>query len=179
MSTKVLSEKTVLTADFFKINEVNLELKDGSKRTYLQGRRDPSISVIPMDKNGDIYLIKEYRYMYKKYLLQTVGGMVEHGLSALDTAKKELQEEAGITATDWLELGKYQAASSILTWETRLFLAKGLSMVKRDLEEAEEISVVKLPLQEAIEKVLTGEINTAAAVTNILWVDKLRQSGKI
>ncbi len=179
MSTKVLSQKTVLKADFFQINEVNLQLKDGSKRTYLDGRRDPSVCVLPMDENGDIYLIKQYRYMYEKYLLQTIGGMVEHKLSPLESAKKELAEEAGMQAKEWLEIGRYNAATSILTWEVIMFFAKGLNMVEKNLEADEDITLVKMSLTGALEKVFSGEITTVPSITLILWVDKLRQLGKI
>jgi hypothetical protein len=60
-----------------------------------------------------------------------------------------------------------------------IFLAKGLEFEVANLEEDEEISVVKMPLTQAVEKVMLGEINHAASMLGILMLDKLRMQKKL
>ncbi len=177
--TKVLSRKSIFRSRFFTVNEDEVELPTGSRRVYHNVIRDPAVSVFPLDDDYNIYLIDQYRYLHGKRLLEAVAGMVDENEATLDTAKRELKEEAGITAEEWIPLGVQVAAGSISTWNQPLFVAKKLNLGKQQLEESEDIKVVKISLDEAVQKVLHGEIETSASVTGILMIDKMRQEGKI
>lgn len=177
--TKVLKRQEILSAKFFKVFEDEIELPTGSKRVHRNAIRDEAVSVFPLDDDYNLYLIDQYRYLHEKRLIEAVAGMVEDNLSPLETAKKELKEEAGIIAEKWDELGSVIAAGSIITWEQPMFLARNLTMTIQELEESEDIKKVKMSLDEAVEMVMNGRIKTAASTIGIMLLDKMRQQGKI
>lgn len=176
---KLLSQKPILTADFFTVFEDHIQLPSGEERVYRSAKREPSVAVFPVDNEGNIYLIDQDRYLLQRRVLEGIGGMIENGLSPLETAKKELKEEAGIEAGEWKDLGSKKAASSILTWDNVFFVAQDLNLGDQELEDSEDIKVVKIPLTEAVAKVMSGEIISSTTIIGILMVDKLRQEGKL
>ena len=117
--------------------------------------------------------------MLKKTVLGAVAGYVKKGETAMAAARRELKEEAGIEAEQLEEIDRIQLAGSVFKSPLNLFLAKGLEVGKNNLDETEEISVVKMPLNAAVEKVMSGEISHAASMIGILMLDKLRREKKI
>ncbi len=177
--TKLLSRKSIFQAKFFTVSEDELTLPTGSKRTYHNVKRDANVSVFPIDEDYTIYLIDQYRYLHQGRLIEAVAGMIEGEYTPLETAKKELKEEVGMKAETWTELATIKAAGSIITWDQILFLAKGLNFGEQELEESENIKLIKMSLDEAVGKVMQGEINTGSTVVGILMIDRLRQEGKL
>lgn len=177
--TKILSRKTLIDTGFIKLYEDHVELKNKAKRTYNSGERVPAVTVFAIDESHNLYLIKEYRYLHKKILIEAVAGAIEKDESMSDAAKRELLEETGISANKIKKIGKTIAAGSFMTWDQHIYLATDLSFGKQNLEESEEIEVYKIPINDAVGKVVKGEINTATTAFGILLIDKLIKSGKI
>ena len=177
--TKLISKKPIFDSGYFTVYEDEVEIKTGEKRKYYSAIRIPAVSVFPLGDNGEIYLIKEYRYLHEGYILEAVAGTMDKGEAPLQTAKRELLEEAGIKASKWHDLGKSIAAGSFITWTQHLFVARSLSFTKQMLEESEDISVVKMKFEDALEKVISGEINNSSTSFGILLIDHLIKRGKI
>ncbi len=178
--TKILSEKETFKAEnAFTVKKLQLELPNGKKIVHYIAQRVPAISVFPLTEKYELYLISEYRYLLKKTVLEAVAGRVDKGENFLSAAKRELKEEAGITASICEELTRIELSSSFFRATQRLFLAKDLEISGQELEEDETIEVVKIPLEEAVKKVMSGEIETAATIIGILMLDKLRREKKL
>lgn len=177
--TKVLSKKSILQAKWFDVYEVELELPNGVKRTHRDVIRKPSVSIFPLDDEYNLYLIDQFRYLIHGRILESVAGMLDEGEEPLEAAKRELKEETGIEAREWMSLGTQYSGASICTWEKTIYVAKKLTMGQAKLEATEDIKLVKIPLDEAIEKVLHGEFKTETSAYAILKIDKMRQQGKI
>src|SRR3989344_4076112 len=171
---KIVSQKTILKDKLFDVVKIDFEDEQGKKKTHNIVEKSPVVCVLPLTNYYDIYLISQYRYMLKKTVLEAVAGYVEEGETALAAAKRELEEEAGITAHQLEEIARVEVAASVVKGKVHLFLAKGLEVVKSNPEDDEEISVVKMPLKTAVEKVMSGEINHSASMIGILLLDKLR-----
>ena len=176
---KVVSQKTILRAKLFNVKQIEFETKNKKKKIHYQAERVPIVSVFPLTDSYEIYLVSEYRYMLEKTVIQAVAGHVEKDETTIAAAKRELREEAGMTSHNLEEIARIEMSGSVFKSKTHLFLAKGLEMVDNDLDDDEDISVIKMPLDEAVQKVMTGEINHATSMIGILLLDKLRAQKKL
>ena len=176
---KLVSQKTILRAKLFDVKKIDFETKTGKKKIHHIAERTPIALVFPLTDSYEIYLISEYRYMLNKTVLQAVAGHVERKETAIAAAKRELKEETGITAHQLEEIARIEMSGSVFRSKASLFLAKGLEMGDNKLDEDEEISLVKIPLDKAVEKVMAGEINHSASMVGILLLDKLRREKKL
>ena len=176
---KIISQKTILRAKLFDVKQIEFENKNGKKKIHHQAERVPIVSIFPLTDSYEIYLLSQYRYMLKKTVIEAVAGHVEKKETIIAAAKRELKEEAGITAMQLEEIARIEMAGSVFKSTTNLFLAKGLEIGDNKPDDDEEIAVVKMSLSEAVEKVMTGEINHATSMLGILILDKLRAQGKL
>lgn len=176
---KIVSQKPVFKAELFDVKEIEFLTKSGEKKVHHQVERNPIVSVFPLTDSYEIYLISQYRYMLKTIVLEAVAGNIEKKETTLEAAKRELKEETGIIAGQWEEIARAQIGASVLKAKIHLFLAKELEMGQAELQDGEEITLVKMSLNQAVKKVMTGEINHAASMVGILMLDQLRSQKKL
>src|SRR5688572_26326138 len=150
------SEK-VFENDFFEVIEDRVIQPDGKDGKYATIKFKSGASVLPLDDEGFIYLTKQFRYAIERFDLECASGSIS-GEKPLEAAKRETLEELGIKAEKWTQFGKLEANTSITKSNAFLFLAEELSFYEPQREKTEEIETVKMKLDEAVEKVLSGEI---------------------
>ncbi len=175
----VVGQKTIFKAELFEVKEIEIELSNGSKKIHHIAERRPTVSVFPITDLYDIYLVSQYRYLFRKVTLESMAGFINTNESPLQAAKRELEEETGLVASHWEELQRVELAASVFKASIYIFLAKDLEQRKQRPDESEDITVVKLPLSLAVEKVISGEINHASSIIGILLLDRLRKLKKI
>jgi ADP-ribose pyrophosphatase len=176
---KIVSQKPVFKAELFDVKEIVFEDHIGKKKVHHEAERAPVVSVFPLTGKYEIYLVSQYRQMLRKTVLEAVAGYVKKGETAISAARRELKEETGIEAEQLEEMARVQLAGSVFKSKVSLFLAKGLIVGKNNLDDFEEISLVKMPLAQAVEKVMMGEINHAASMIGILMLDRLRAQKRL
>ena len=127
-----------------------------------------AIGIIPLDENNNTWLVGQYRYVPDCYSWEIpMGGGPLH-IDPLQSAKRELREETGLTATSWKEIMKLHTSNSVTDECGLVYVAKGLTQGETEFEETEELLIHKLPLEEAVERVLSGEITDAVSVAGLL-----------
>lgn len=126
------------------------------------------VCILPIDKDGRLYLIDQFRYVLEGRNIEVVGGAVGKKGDFLETAKKELREEAGIVAKEFIDLGEIFPLTSVIKTSTKLFLAKDLDFVEADPEPTEQIKLLKFELKEAVKMVMDGEIKHGPSCALIL-----------
>lgn len=176
---KIISQKNILKSELLDVKQVNLETSNGRKKVHYEAERASVVSIFPLTDSYEIYLISQYRSMLKKTVLEAVAGYVKKNETTIAAARRELKEETGIEAMQLEELARIQMAGSVFKGMINLFLAKGLEIGDNNLDDDEDIEVVKMPLNTAVEKVMMGEINHSASMIGILMLDKLRMQKKL
>lgn len=165
--------------EFFEVIEDKVIKPDGSDGCYATIKMKPGVNVLPLDEEGNVYLTTQYRYALEHECVEVIAGGIEEGETPLDSAKKEAREELGILAEEWHEFGKLDVDTSIVNSPAHQFLARKLKFKEPEQEGSENIKAVKVPLREAVEKVLRGEITHAPSATLILKAHVfLQQSDK-
>ena len=94
-------------------------------------------------------------------------------IAPLESAKRELKEETGLIASDWQELMKLHTSNSVTDERGLVYVARNLRQGETEFEETEDLLIQKLPLEEAIERVLNGEITDAISVAGLLKLKHL------
>lgn len=176
---KLVSQKTVFKAKLFDVKEIIFKNKNGKEKIHHIAQRNTVVTIFPLTDQYEVYLISQYRYMLDKTVLEAISGFVEKKETTIAAAKRELKEETGMEAQQLEEIARIQMAGSVFKSKGYLFLAKGLEMGEANLDEDEEISIVKMSLTQAAEKVMMGEITHASSVIGILMLDKLRMQKKL
>jgi|SRR3989344_4767575 len=176
---KIASQKLVFKGELFDVKEINFVDKSGKKKIHHVVERDPIVSIFPLTDSYEIYLVSQYRYMLKRTTIEAVAGYVEKKETSLSAAKRELMEETGIEAMQWEEISRVEMAASVFKGKMHLFLAKELEIPVIPYENEEEITLVKIPLSDAVKKVMDGAINHSASMIGILMLDMLRIQKKL
>ena len=131
-----------------------------------------AVAIVPLDDERRVVLIHQYRHPLGRALWELPAGLLDvAGEEPVETARRELAEEVGIAATDWSVLLEVAASPGFSDESVRVFLARGLSGVTRpdgaDDEEA-DLEIHRVPLDEAVRRVLSGEIVNSSTAAGLL-----------
>jgi 8-oxo-dGTP pyrophosphatase MutT (NUDIX family) len=116
-------------------------------------------STLAVDDGDYAYLVEEYKYGIERLTIEAPSGGFDHGETPLETAQRELREEAGIEAGEWLPLGSIHPFTTAVKSPVFLFLARKLSMCPQNLDPGEVVQVVRMPFAELVDRVMSGEID--------------------
>lgn len=130
--------------------------------------KNTAIGVVPIDDEGNTWLVKQSRYTLNQYTWEIPEGGCPQGEEPLSAAKRELEEEVGLQANEWTQLMTMHLSNSVTDEFCVVFVARGLFAGKQELESTEDIEYKKLPLTEAIEMVKSGEITDSISVAALL-----------
>ncbi len=174
---KILSQKIVYKSRFFRVEkrEVEINGKVFSKDFVL---RDPIVLIIPLTPDGQIYMARQYREALKKISTELFAGHLEPGEELLTGAKRELQEESGLTAESWKHLGQFHISANMQA-TVDVFVAEDLTEGESKMDSDEDIEMIKIPFVQAIEKIVGGEIDASSHIAALLLFDKMRSKRKI
>lgn len=132
--------------------------------------KNTAIGVVPIDEEGNTWLVKQSRYSLNQYTWEIPEGGCPHGELPLNAAKRELEEEVGLQANHWQQLMTMHLSNSVTDEYCVVFVARDLFAGQQQLEATEDIEYKKLPLQDAIAMVLSGEITDGITVAALLRV---------
>lgn len=136
--------------------------------------KNKAIGIVPIDEEGFVYLVGQYRYPLGEYSWEIPEGGGPLDEDPLEAAKRELKEETGLTAQRWQRIGRIHTSNSVTDEEGFIFLAQGLQQGDAEPEETEELRVRRIPLQEAVGMVMRSEITDSISMCAILLVARIR-----
>ncbi len=150
---------------------------DGSEGVYYYVDMPGSCGVIPCFADGTVALVRERRYLLDVELWEFPIGGMKPGEDPLEVAKKELAEETGLQALEWTALGRfapYKGASNELC---HFFLARSLQGGSQRLEPSEQISVHRLPWQEARRRLVEQECGDGQSLAGLMLLERWLAKG--
>jgi 8-oxo-dGTP pyrophosphatase MutT (NUDIX family) len=168
---KVTGEKKVYDNNWIKVTEYDVINPSGGKGIYGKVHfKNYAIAVVPIDEEGNIYLVGQYRFTIDEYSWELPEGGCPAGTDPLDTAKRELQEETGLIAGEWTAIMEMHLSNSITDELAYVYLARQLQQEDADPEETEQLEVKKIPFERVFNMVMNGEIKDALTVAAVLKV---------
>ena len=152
---------------------VTLRLKylrqpDGRTRLREIVEHAPGAAVVAVDADGQVLLVRQHRPAVGAHLLELPAGLVDPGEQPIDSARRELAEETGFLAEHLEPLVRFYTSPGFSTELIHIFVAADLRESTPEHDEEEEIELVRMPLEAAIQQVLEGEISDAKTVAGLL-----------
>lgn len=154
---KTLSTKSLHKNPYWEYKLDSYTLPDGEAGEYSYVHSHGSVMVVPVDKDGRVVLVKQFRYLWQRESIEFPGGGVKAGGFA-QTANDELAEEAGVAASNLELVGEYDPYNGVTDEISKVYFATGLREVEKEKDPSEEFEVIKLTVQEFQDIVDKGEI---------------------
>jgi ADP-ribose pyrophosphatase len=139
-----------------------------------------SVAVVALDDDGAVVLVRQYRHPIGAELDELPAGILDkEGEPAAATAQRELAEEAGLGADEWHVLVDLLTSPGMTNEASRIFLARGLHEVDRDVQEHEEAEMTsfRVPLPELVDGILSGRYENSLLIAGVLAADHAVRSG--
>ena len=165
------SSETLYTGKIFALRRDQVRMPGGECATREVVEHFGAVAVVAMDDDGNIPMVHQYRHPLGRRLWELPAGLLDiGGEPAHLTAARELEEEAGLRAGTWQVLVDLDSTPGFSDESVRVYLATGLTQVARPEAHDEEADMTLqwYPLDEAVRKVLSGDIVNAIAVAGIL-----------
>ena len=146
-----------------------ITLPGGGKSTRELIRHVGAVCVIPVTDDGKAVIEKQYRYPIDDVIIEIPAGKLDSlSEDRLEAAKRELREETGISADEWVDMGIFYSAPAYSDEKITMYLARGLHFGKQELDEGEFLNVELVPLEELVAEVMANHIPDAKTETAIL-----------
>lgn len=177
---KTLNSEVKYDNPWIKVIENTTINADGGDGIYgVVHYKNIAIGIIPLDKNYNTWLVGQYRYPLNQYSWEICEGGGLFKDDVIESAKRELKEELGIEATNWTTLLNMHLSNSVSDEIGVIYIAKNLKHTTPEPEEGEVLQIKKLPLAEAYQMVMNGEITDSLSVAGILKTKILIDKGEI
>ncbi len=171
---QTLTNKTVYENPWLEIQHHEVINPSGNEGIYgVVHFKNLAIGIVPLDENGNTWIVGQYRYPLKQYSweLPEGGGPMED--FPVDSAKRELKEEVGITAVKWTKLMEIHTSNSVTDEHAIVFIAQNLTFGETEHEDTEDIAIRKLHFSELVEMVMNGEITDSITIAAVLKLQRM------
>jgi 8-oxo-dGTP pyrophosphatase MutT (NUDIX family) len=156
---QVVARKPAHNGRVIEVSTERLRFSDGREYDTDYVKHPGAAAVVAVDDGGRVCLVRQYRHGVDDFLWEVPAGKLDPGERPEVCAVRELQEETGVEAGRWTPLGLYIPAPSIFTELIHLYLARDLKVGDSNPDADEELEIQWLPLQKAIDNVLSGNWN--------------------
>ena len=175
MSWKRLSSRVVYDNDWMQVREDHVINPGGGENQYGHVHfKNRAVAIIALDESDNTWLVGQQRYTLGEYSWELPMGGAPLDEAPLAAAKRELQEETGLSARNWKEVLRLHTSNSITDEVGLVYVATHLMMGMPRTEETEDLEVRKLPVDAAVQMVLDGEITDAISVAALLHLHAIR-----
>lgn len=168
MKFELLKSEIAYTGRAFSVRLDHLLTPDGNTVKYDIVQHVGSVIIVPVDENGQMYFVRQYRHPAQLELLELPAGTLEEGEPPVEAAAREIREEIGMAAQDLREIGSFYLAPGYSTELMHIFLATELTHDPLDPDADEYLSVEKMPVTEAFHLAESGQMQDAKSLAALL-----------
>ncbi len=154
-----------------RVDKVLIE-ENGNESIREVVEHDPSVAVLPVLPNGNIVLIKQYRYALEREFIEVPAGVFREGELPEEAAKRELKEETGFITDKLVKLGMFYPSCGFLTEVLHIYVAHVKDRGETDMDEDEVINTFEVSIEEALMMIKNGYIQDMKSVIAILMYNQ-------
>lgn len=165
---RTLSSRVAYENPWIRVVEDRVIRPDGNPGIYGVVNLHPSICVLALDEQEEAVLVGQWRYTLGRYCWELPRGGAKPDEDMLEVAKRELAEEAGVSARDWKYYGAYDIGNGVCNDVQHFYVARELSTTERHQDPEEDITVEWHPFEEVIEMAMDGRITEVSSVALVM-----------
>lgn len=177
---KTLTNEKVYESPWIRVTKHDVTNPNGNPGIYsVVHFKNIAVGVIPLDEHYNTWIVGQYRYPIDIYSWEIVEGGSPVGTDPLESGKRELLEEAGIIAKDWLKIQEVHLSNSATDEFGVIYIARNLEFHSPEPEDSEQLEVRKIPFDELYQMVLDGKVTDSLSVMGVLKAKVLIDKGEI
>lgn len=165
---KTISSENIFDGKIIKVRREQVELPDGRRAERELIAHPGGVGVIAVDEKRQAFMVTQYRIAARSNMLEIPAGKLEYGENPLECGKRELTEETGYSAEEFIHLGEYYATPGYCEEKLNIYLARGLKFVGQHLDDGEFLNVNRYDLDELYRMVMDNKIYDAKTAIAIL-----------
>ncbi|MFC2020091.1 NUDIX hydrolase [Chloroflexota bacterium] len=176
---KTLSSRVIYEGRVLKLRVDNVRTADGRESTREIVEHSDCIAIVPVDADGNILLVSQYRKAVEKEILEIPAGGIEPGETPDDAVRREMREETGYLPRRIQRLGGFYSAPGYSSEYLYLYLATDLTPSPLRAEDTDDITLVRLPAGQIPELIATGRLADAKSLAGLLlFLEYQKQAGQ-
>jgi ADP-ribose pyrophosphatase len=145
----------------------DITLPNGNRTEHALVRHPGSTGIVPLTDDGKVVMTLQYRHAVGKYLLEIPAGTIEAGESPLECARRELEEETGFRAQEFIPITAVHIIPAYSDEKIYVYLARGITPSIQNLDHDEILEIVHYPLDELLRLVTEGVITDALTILSL------------
>lgn len=138
-----------------------------------------ALGIVPLDKDLNTWIVGQYRYPLEKYSWEIPEGGGDRAMAPLDNAKRELREEAGLTAEHWTQILTMDLSNSASDEHAIIYVAQGLTEFEPEPDHDEELELKKIPFEILYQMVKRGEVSDSLTIAAVMKVKLMLLEGEL
>ena len=173
LKEKTIRSETVYEGTFLTLKKDKIILPNGSTSNREWIKHPGAVCCVPILPNGEIVLIRQYRYAVKEEMIEIPAGKLDKNEIPEKCALRELEEEIGYKANKLTLLANIHPAVGFTDEKMWLYLAENLVKTKQSLDADEFLEAIPTKLDDAVKMVWNGQITDVKTIIGILWAQRM------
>lgn len=165
---QTLSSEKIFDGKILHIRRDTVRLPDGSEAIREVVDHPGGVCVLALDDQNRALMVSQFRYPYREVVREVPAGKLEYGEDPAAAAVRELKEETGAAAGEFRSLGELYPSPGYCGEIIRMYLARDLTFGETHLDEDEFLNLERVPFEQLVEQVLSGEIKDAKTIAVVL-----------
>ncbi len=173
MTEKTIGSETIFEGKVIRVKRDTVELPDGNRATREVVEHPGGVGVVPIDENGIVYMVRQYRYPLGRLSLEIPAGKLNYGEDHRECGLRELSEETGLETDNFQYLGVFCPSPGFSQELIHLYLATELHQKQIHLDEDEFLEVEKYTLEELMAMIHEGKLQDGKTVIGLLMAKEV------
>ncbi len=166
--------KGIYNGNIITVHEDTVTLVDGTQAKRELVDHPGGVAVVGLTDNNEILLVRQFRAPYKETIYEIPAGKLEKNEDIREAGIREFREECGACAEVFESLGEIYPTPGYCGEIIRIFYAEGLTFGSQNLDDDEFLDVIKMPFDECMSRIMSGEIKDAKTIIGILKLKELK-----
>ena len=172
LTETTLSSETVFRGRLLHVQLDHARLPNGNESTREFVIHPGATAIVPLLDNGKLLLERQFRYPLKRVFIELPAGKIDSGEDPLATGQRELLEETGYSAREWIYLAVQHPCIGYSNEVIHIYLARGLEAGEHRRDADEALQLFEADLDECLDMVQRGEITDAKTIVGLMWAEK-------